>query len=559
MRYSGGYLVHREPLVKSSIYKHTADDLSKISPITLEAVNAVQATPWQINPNVSEVFFSLFTDPKPNDLIRSFIPVRPVLDKLPDEVWEAMSKEDRDDHRIRRRDIRKNYDVAKSEFHETEAMFVTASELSNKKEFYFPHNMDFRTRLYPIPTILNPQSNDLAKGLLRFAEGHPIGAGGHYWLTIAVANSAGQDKLEFDGRALWTLQNEDLLRRVVRDPLKNREWTEMDEPWVFLALAHDYVYAADMDNPHEFVSQVPIQLDGTCNGAQHLSIMARDIVGAEATNCRDMEHRNDLYLDVANRVWAMVQEDVRRGVEVARDWMPKLVEANSRRKVVKRAVMTISYGVTEFGIAQFMIDDGHVGELDKRQQWPAARYMRDCILSSINETLSNGRELQAWFSKCATTVAEKGKPLQWDTPVGSKVTQAYKTLITKTIRTAHGRHMIYEESDGTGMNISKMGLAASPNVVHSCDASHLQLTTKRMADEGIRSFSMIHDSYGTHACHIERMRNILRGAIYDMYRDDYLGAWRESAMRYSGLDLPEPPKRGSFNIEEILRAPYFFA
>lgn len=561
MRYTGGYMVLREPLVRASIYKHTAADLSKISPVTIKALNAIQATPWQVNPDTAEVFFRLFTDQSRLDVIKSVRPTRPILNKLPDEVWSGMTKEEKEAHRRARHRVLDQFDQEKSAYCEAESLFITTSEVADRRAIYFPHNLDFRTRIYPISASLNPQSSDLSKGLLRFAHGHPLGASGLYWLTVALANAAGQDKLEFDERAVWTFQNEDLLRRIVRDPIKHLdEWAVQfkdDDPWQFLALAHEYVRASDIDNPEEYISQVPIHMDGTCNGAQHLSLMARDVVGAEATNCRFMPQRNDLYMDVAERVWKIVQKDARQGVEEASAWLPKLLEPNARRKVVKRAVMTISYGVTEYGIATFMINDGHVDGFN--HQWPAARYMRDCILNAIDETLSNGRELQAWFSACAIITAERGLPLQWDTPVGTKVTQAYKTLITKTIRTAYGKHICYEEADGAGMHISKMALAAAPNIVHSCDASHLQLTTSRMVDEGINSFSMIHDSFGTHACHVERMHRILRETIYDLYKDDYLSTWRESVMGYSGLDLPEPPKRGNLNIEEILEAPYFFA
>jgi DNA-directed RNA polymerase len=38
------------------------------------------------------------------------------------------------------------------------------------------------------------------------------------------------------------------------------------------------------DNPEEFVSHLPVPLDGSCNGLQHLAAMGRDVVGAQATN-----------------------------------------------------------------------------------------------------------------------------------------------------------------------------------------------------------------------------------------------------------------------------------
>jgi len=41
----------------------------------------------------------------------------------------------------------------------------------NVDQIYFPHNMDFRGRVYPIPPHLNHMGADVNRGLLEFAEG----------------------------------------------------------------------------------------------------------------------------------------------------------------------------------------------------------------------------------------------------------------------------------------------------------------------------------------------------------------------------------------------------
>jgi DNA-directed RNA polymerase len=42
-------------------------------------------------------------------------------------------------------------------------------------KIYFPHNIDFRGRLYPIPPHLNHMGADISRGLLLFAEGKKLG------------------------------------------------------------------------------------------------------------------------------------------------------------------------------------------------------------------------------------------------------------------------------------------------------------------------------------------------------------------------------------------------
>lgn len=59
---------------------------------------------------------------------------------------------------------------------------------------YFPHNIDFRGRAYPIPPHLNHLGSDVCRGMLMFDRPRMLGERGLYWLKIQLANVAGQDK-----------------------------------------------------------------------------------------------------------------------------------------------------------------------------------------------------------------------------------------------------------------------------------------------------------------------------------------------------------------------------
>lgn len=52
--------------------------------------------------------------------------------------------------------------------------FNIAQSFKNVDVLYFPHNLDFRGRVYPIPPHLNHMGADLARGILEFAEGKPL-------------------------------------------------------------------------------------------------------------------------------------------------------------------------------------------------------------------------------------------------------------------------------------------------------------------------------------------------------------------------------------------------
>ncbi len=70
----------------------------------------------------------------------------------------------------------------------------TARAFSKVKYIYFPHNIDFRGRVYPVPPHLNHMGNDLSRGLLLLGKGQKLGKHGLKWLKIHCANLMGKDK-----------------------------------------------------------------------------------------------------------------------------------------------------------------------------------------------------------------------------------------------------------------------------------------------------------------------------------------------------------------------------
>jgi len=142
-----------------------------------------------------------------------------------------------------------------------------ATKFRDETAIYFPHNLDFRGRVYPVPQTLHPQGSDNVKALLRFSEGKPLGDDGARWLAIHGANTFGVDKVSFDERVEWVEENQHHIWACAQDPFGYQWWTEADKPWSFLAFCFEWQsYCLD---PETFVSHIPIALDGSCNGLQH--------------------------------------------------------------------------------------------------------------------------------------------------------------------------------------------------------------------------------------------------------------------------------------------------
>ena len=589
MAISGGYLLIDEPIIRHGINKHTACDLTNMGDYALKAVNAIQDTPWKLNRlalDVAREFnnlgsnLSLTKNGKTEFVLRVAPPLDPDHKLMPHpackrrEDWETLSQEQRKAVTTEQATVRKLYEQEVGEFTNFARTLMAAEIMGEAEEFYFPHNMDFRTRIYPIPAYLQPQGNDFAKGLLRFARGNTLGRQGLYWMKSILAAHWGEDKLSHDARNAY-VEDElsfGMLQRWVDDPVTNRGWIEADKPWQFLSLAFEYVTAIRTGDPESFNSFLPGNLDGSCNGAQHLSILGRDQIGATATNCTSDPVRHDLYQTVAQSVFETIMKDRNTPSDIqslAAEWLPRLENPKDRRNVVKRAVMTTPYGVTPRGIGDFMKNDGHTKGMS--DEWGSAKYMRDLIVQAIEGTITCGKEIQVYFAAVAEKCAEEGKALQWDTPAGFKVTQGYHNLVESSVRAYGTQYRVMAQPEEgqdmeefhrlIGMNKKKMGQAASPNVVHSCDASHLQITTVRCHQAGIRNFSMIHDSFGCPFAEMGTMRDILRQSIVDMYQEDYLTKWTDSVEGYSGLSMSDikKPTQGTFDINEILESEYFFS
>ena len=79
----------------------------------------------------------------------------------------------------------------------TDALYrLSLAQHLRNSVFWLPHNMDFRGRTYPCPPHFNHLGSDLARALLEFAQGRPLGPHGLDWLKIHLVNLTGLKKRE---------------------------------------------------------------------------------------------------------------------------------------------------------------------------------------------------------------------------------------------------------------------------------------------------------------------------------------------------------------------------
>jgi DNA-directed RNA polymerase len=299
---------------------------------------------------------------------------------------------------------------------------------------------------------------------------------------------------------------------------------------------------------------LPINIDATCSGIQHLSGMGLDPVGGKATNLMDTGKREDLYSEVAEAVKQIVARDAASGIEAAHLWI-----GHVSRATVKRAVMTTPYGVTEMGIRDQLIADGHTDGVDANPSI-AATYLKDKIVEALESTVVAARQIMRYMQEAARALAEKGHPLRWTTPAGMTVQQSYYRMSMREAWTLYGRVNLWDENQSLGLDPLKQAQSAAPNVIHSFDAAHLAMTVNAARERGLRHFALVHDSYGTHACDVELLGAILREQFVAIYSVDRLAEFEAGLKAYAPeVELPARPSRGDLDVTAVMSSPYFFS
>lgn len=555
----GGYLmqdVHRARLVRRHHDYNVALETADLSGV-MAAVNAIQETAWQINRPVLDVWRQCIGRGLAGC---SSTGTLPVPDRLPREHPEYDARQ-----AARRDAFEANKDNLAKRCTEMQKMRM-ADILEYEPELYYPHNLDFRGRIYPLAGrgSINPQGDDSGKALLRFAEGKPLGEDGLQWLYIHAQNCWGNDKVSLQERIDATVANYEMYVSYALDPMANTGWMEADKPFCFLAVCFELLrhsfWVCGGNSDETFVSYLPIALDGSCSGLQHFAGIMLDESIARAVNVvpGESDTPSDIYSKVAEGVASSLPED---------NYWKGLVS----RDLVKQPVMTLTYGVTLTGMrnqirekCKKLVRKGKV-EYTEGTTAENCQYLADCIHASIGTVASAAYDAMDWLAEAAKVKAKTVKTLEgalsWVTPIGLPVLQEYYDYDTRQYHViVDGRELRFTQRMGPAqVRASKQKQGAAPNFVHSMDASHLMLTVKACKEHGINSFAMIHDSFGTHAADTGVLFEVLRDEFAKMYeRDVLLELWESMPPEVKEV-LRKPPKRGSLDLALVRDSEFFFA
>lgn len=582
----GGYLHYTVPIMRLPMGDNTgrdyfmaADNNGDLDRV-YAGLNALSRVPWRVHADVLKVQIEAWNT---GEEIANLAPLHTHLDTtLPPEPTADADPDARRKWVTQVREIESER-MGKHSQRCYQNFQLEISRSVKDEVLYFPHNMDFRGRAYPIPPYLNHMGADNVRGLLVFADGKPLGLDGLRWLKIHLATAAGHDKASLDERVAFVMEHLDDIYDSVRDPLGGqRWWLKSEDAWQTLAACFELTAALNSPDPTQYVSHLPVQQDGTCNGLQHYAALGGDEIGARQVNLEPGDKPADVYTAVADAVKEEVRKDAEQGDAVAQKLHGRIT-----RKCVKHPVMTNVYGVTFYG-ARAQVEKQLVGLFPEVATDDAinlrvmSNYITTKIYKSLGDMFRGAQAIQDWLGQCAhlistsitpeqiaqasaldrtspeaaetqrvkakrngrTAPARYGKPktvgerplfkstVVWTTPLRLPVVQPYRQAAARKIETSMQGISIHEPQVWDPVSKRKQLQAFAPNFIHSLDATHMLLSAAKCTERGM-TFASVHDSFWTHACDVDRMSDVLRDAFVEMHSENIILRLREEfLLRY---------------------------
>ncbi|KAJ4120133.1 DNA-directed RNA polymerase [Fusarium equiseti] len=557
----GGFLSSKASLIRlksgdaeQKLYTKAAIKRGDMDQV-FKGLDVLGKTPWRINNPVLDVMVEAWNTGKEIANMPTLNPDLP----YPEEPTSS-------DPLLRRAWYRgvKQVENERSALHSQRCYMNLQLEIARafrKQVIYFPHNMDYRGRAYPLPTYLNHMGADHTRALLKFAEGKELGEKGLRWLKIHMANLYGFDKASFSEREQFTTENLPNIIESAENPLNgSRWWLKAEDPWQCLAACFELKAAHDLEDPTKYVSSLPVHQDGTCNGLQHYAALGGDTWGAQQVNLTPGDRPADVYMAVANLVKESIAKDAEAGNQLGQICMGKIT-----RKVVKQTVMTNVYGVTFSGAKQQVCKqlDSIYPNMFKETGIPnlvTATYIAKHIFLALGTMFRGAHDIQYWLGEIgarackalteaqldqlaeekvdkmstskSTAVAQKKElndlssqfrsTIVWTTPLRMPVVQPYRKAASREIRTCLQaiHYPTFGRTDPVDRRKQLQGFP--PNFIHSLDASHMLLSAIRCNELGLH-FAAVHDSFWTHAADVDVLNGVLREAFIRIHEEDVVG------------------------------------
>jgi hypothetical protein len=539
----GGYLLNDDMYIENMIVDKVAyKNRSKVlkDNIIYKTVNNMSSTPFKVNKDLLDY---LLRHNSEHQLLIS-----------PDYVhkYEIVKS--------RTKSQEKEYQSFLSKKVLQEFVINIAQTYSNVSEIYFPVKLDNRGRVYTVPSYFNYQSTELAKALISFAIPGIIHRNNNNAIEYLKAYGAncfgnGLEKKSYTKKLEWIDNNKDDILNYHNSPLLNLA----DDKFLFLA------FCIEMNRLHKFLSQdsiqefktfLPIQLDGTCNGFQHLALLSNETEVFGKLNLLESTKNNDpedFYKHILEQLKMYVINKSKDPLH-KKDWESynRLSKVIWSRSNVKTAIMTKPYNAKEKTLVKYVRDTlVHVRDesvivknsdginenrniawykLDDSNNDNLVNYYDvELLVKSMNEIIyikyPKIKLLSDYLHDIAKLHNKLNIPIIWRLPSGLEVSQQYLVKNVRQIRpyTYLKTSITISVTDKLKTLKSKQILALMPNLVHSLDSNSLCLLYdafyKEVAKEDVVNFYSVHDCFGVTANNVDLLINLLKSVYISVYSD----------------------------------------
>ncbi len=457
--------------------------------------------------------------------------------------------------------------------------------------FYLSMFLDFRGRVYARDAYFSYQSNDLARGHLQFAEKQLVTEKGFKYLLIHAANSYNQsytvaeltelewtktnyvtdlvtdgipdlsvDKMSLEDRQEWSEQNTELFWNIAEDPIGTKDiWMAAEKPWVFLSICFEIcAYHGSVLSGEEHYSSLPIAIDGSSNGTQHLAAMSKDEIAGRMVGLIPQEKPIDFYIVVAKGI---LNRNVGTDLgKILAEIPMKLI----RKGISKRGTMTKAYDAGVKCIADIIYMDCYDAGMTTKYgiTKTIAKKLSKDLVHTYNAICSGPVSIKNYLQALVKhrIGVQNEDTVCWVSPSGFPCVSEKWIMNKKKIELpfTQGRIqvVVHEQTERPAMHEMISGI--SPNYVHSMDAAHMSLVIIELQKAGILSFGAIHDSFSVHAENVPELLHITKETFIDIYDKNIFRDMRGQIINNDPLFVEPEPKKGKLNLTELIDSDYFF-
>ena len=470
-------------------------------------------------------------------------PMPAYLQELPTDnsqriEWRRDMKELHENHELQRR----------NSIRSRQALSM-ARDFMERDKFYLSWSCDYRGRCYSEQPWLNPQTTDVEKSFLTFADAERLTEKGELWAAQAVGAAFLGSTKAFADRTSWTYEHKDLIKAVANNPLGTISlWEGCKEPWTFLQLAIEWNDVVLEKKKSDW--SVPVGADATASGLQLLSSMLRDPVGMKYANVIPPEGAYDAPQDSYIQVLTLARYRASQKAET-KHLVPYMIHRNIG-KVTMVHLYGATHGTIRDRVIKVFVKLNQFGK-NKEVSWADCDAMAYLVEDAARQVFPRAYDALDWLKKLGSIATKKGlHQFTWFVPTGDMINlQKFKSNSVR-INTSHLGKITIPTGRTKELDTNSMKAALAPDFIHSYDASLLKMSFI----DWKKPLAVIHDCIRIHPNDVDDAHAVIRKAFIKVCDGDPLARLADDI----GVSEDELPrlKQDNQNLDVVLNSPYLF-